>query len=227
MLRRIYWGPADFVSWHRPSVTTPRLALVVGWCHVGCCRPNPFCVHLGELYSPSMQDRQLNQGLLATWVSIPFQSKPLSKGLTLQWDITGSTAWGTMAACENVWLQCSRAFAKSYPWTFSSSICHWRWNATQANGRLFPYSFKNDLNETCSGPSPAPCHGFLALAVGFVPLFAVHLATSASSTCPNVCTVHLAMSTCLALLKCCRWAFPVKRKGDNLPLRPQTAASGH
>lgn len=74
--RRIYWRPADSVSWHRPSVTTPVLVLVVGWCHVGCCRLSPFCVHLRELYSPCTQDRQLNQGLLATWVS-PFLSSSL------------------------------------------------------------------------------------------------------------------------------------------------------
>lgn len=41
-----------------------------------------------------------------------------------------------------------------------------------------------------------PCHGFLALAAtGIVALFAVHLAASAPSAGPNVCSVHLPMST--------------------------------
>lgn len=105
------------------------------------------------------------------------------------------------------------------------------------NGRLFPYSFENDHTESCCPTSVLrslihctfPCHGFLALpATGIVPLFAVHLAVSAPFTCPNVCSVHLAMSTCLALSnQSCLWAFPARRKGDNLPLRPQTAAAGH
>lgn len=103
------------------------------------------------------------------------------------------------------------------------SSVHCRWGITaRVNGHLSPYSFKNDHIETCC-PTPVvrslihctfPCHGFLALpATGFVPLFAVHLATSAPFTWPNVCSVHLAMSTCLALSnQCCLWAFPAKEE---------------
>lgn len=46
-----------------------------------------------------MQDRQLNQGPPGDLGFSPFQLKPLSKGLALRWDITGST--GTMVICEN------------------------------------------------------------------------------------------------------------------------------
>lgn len=118
-----------------------------------------------------------------------------------------------------------------------SSVNCRRGITARVNSRLFPYSFKNDHTETRCPTSVLrslihftfPRHGFLALpATGFVPLFAVHLATSAPFTCPNVCSVHLAMSTCLALSNQCRlWAFPARRKGDNLPLRPQTASAGH
>lgn len=61
------------------------------------------------------------------------------------------------------------------------------------------------------------CHGFLALAsAGFVPLFAVHLATSVPFTCANVYSVHLAISTRLASSnQSCLWTFPASRRGDN------------
>lgn len=48
---------------------------------------------------------------------IPFEFKPLSNSLVLQWDITGSTAWGARVVYENGWLKCSCALVKTAPWT--------------------------------------------------------------------------------------------------------------
>lgn len=101
-LRRIHWGPADSVSWHRPSVTTPHLAMVMRWCHVGCYTPQ------GAAFT-SNAGQTTESGPPGDLGFIPFQSKPLSKGFTLQWDITDSTTCGTMVVCENDGLRCSYA----------------------------------------------------------------------------------------------------------------------
>lgn len=68
-----------------------------------------------------------------------------------------------------------------------------------------------------------PCHGLFALSnAGFVPLFAVHFARPAFFTCPNVCSVHFAVSTRSAPSA----GVSTSRKGDNLPLQPQAVAAG-
>ncbi|MEQ2185362.1 hypothetical protein GOODEAATRI_017437 [Goodea atripinnis] len=68
-----------------------------------------------------------------------------------------------------------------------------------------------------------PCHGLLALSTaGFVPLFAVHFTRSASFTCPNVCSVHFAVSTCSAPSA----DVSRSRKCDGLYLQPKAVAAG-
>lgn len=66
---------------------------------------------------------------------------------------------------------------------------------------MFP-SFCSALSDSLS---------WLLSSAGFVPLFSVCLAMLAPFTCPNVCSVHLAMSTCSALSnRHLLWAFPAK-----------------
>lgn len=69
LLRRIYWGPADSVSWHRSSVTNPWLALVLGWCHIGCLQTQPFLCSPQTVVCTFETGQAAKSEPLVTWVS--------------------------------------------------------------------------------------------------------------------------------------------------------------
>lgn len=160
----------DSVSWHRQSVTTAWLVWVVS-----CC--GPFSAHLWELFTLDA-GQTTKSGPLYDLGYIPFDLKPPSKEHTWQWDLTGSTALGTMAVCENGWLKCSSAPHLTIT------------KASQPDLMNVYFHILKKRSTKKHGLCLAPCHSLLVLStVGFVPLFAVHLATLASFTCTNVCRI--------------------------------------
>ena len=169
-------GLADSVSWHRPSVTSPQLVLVM-WCHRGWCRTHFLLFSLlvvecmFDLTQTTKSEPHGDSGFTS------FQHEPFSKGLELQWDITGSRVWMIRDVIENGWLRRSSEFGK---------------DRLNSNGHLHTYLIMNKWSQ-----------GHMSSYKLVLALFFCLLSTStyAQLTCPNVSFCPLTHVHLLGLLE--------------------------